>query len=390
MRLSIHMMVLNGASVVERALRPFATIADEVVLVDTGSTDGTPEVVQHLCNSKFPEKFGEQSKLRCYVAALIKPESHSEMYFRDSPSSWARASTWDMEIPGPFTEKPVLADWSRARNMGVCRCQGDYIIKLDADDEVLDPQNILPALKFLDDHPSIDFLYCPYEICEIPGEGASPRPASPALETISMYDRIWRNRSHIRYTQEIHEYLLGKEADPSGRPNWFAVAQGLRFRDWRDSPGTGVRIPHRNFKVFMREYERRVAAKMDLTPSFLLSTIGEVTEANPNFALSLLRMAEERDPKLHLDAGYLHSLGRTYAKNGLDQHALGALKEATKLSPSSASILLDLGFQELRMGLPSWKGHLTGGIVKARIAGGFNVDHRELRKAAKLLDEPGI
>ena len=36
MRLSIHMMVLNGASVVERALRPLATIADEVVVMDQG------------------------------------------------------------------------------------------------------------------------------------------------------------------------------------------------------------------------------------------------------------------------------------------------------------------------------------------------------------------
>jgi hypothetical protein len=317
------------------------------------------------------------------VAALINPEARPELYFRDQSSSWA------MEMPEPFTGQPMLADWATARNMGVSRCQGEYIIKLDADDEVLDPGNILPALKFLDDHPSIDFLYCPYEICESPGESASYHSTSPALETISMYDRIWRNRPHIRYVQEIHEYLLGKGADSCGRPNCFAVAQGLRFRDWRDSPGMGVRIPHRNFKVFMREYERRVAARLTLTPSFLLSTIGEVAEANPNFALSLLRMAKERDPKIHSDAGYLHSLGRTYAKNGLDQHALDALEEATKLSPSSASILLDLGFLKFSMGLPGWRGHLAEGITKARISGGFGVDHRELRKAAKLLDEPG-
>jgi len=384
MRLSIHMMVLNGAKVIERALRPFATIADEVVLVDTGSIDGTPEFVKHLCSTKFPGEFGEKSRLRCQVAALIRPETHPEMYFRDRPSSWA------MEMPEPFTGQPMLADWAAARNMGVCRCQGEYILKLDADDEVLDPGNILPVLKFLDDHPSIDFLYCPYEICDYAGDNTeSYDTKNPALETISMYDRIWRNRPHIRYVQEIHEYLLGKGADSCGRPNWFTVAQGLRFRDWRDSPGMGVRIPRRNFKVFMREYERRVAARLSLTPSFLLSTIGEVTEANPNFALSLLRMAKESDPKLHLDAGYLHSLGRTYAKNGLDQHALDALGEAARLSPSSASILLDLGFQKFNTGLPGWKEHLAEGIAKARITGGFGVDHRELKRAAKLLDKPG-
>ena len=147
MRLSIHMMVLNGAKVIERALRPFATIADEVVVVDTGSTDGTPGFVQHLCDIKFPDEFGEKAKLKCHVAALISPKTSPKLYFRDSPSSW------QMEMPGPFTGQPMLADWATARNMGVSRCQGDYIIKLDADDEILDPTNILPALKFLDDHP---------------------------------------------------------------------------------------------------------------------------------------------------------------------------------------------------------------------------------------------
>ena len=165
------------------------------------------------------------------------------------------------------------------------------------------------------------------------------------------------------------------------------MAQGLRFRDWRDSPGSGVRIPHRNFKVFMREYERRVAARLDLTSSFLLSTIGEATEANPNFALSLLRMAKENDPRLLSDAGYLHSLGRAYAKNCLDQHALDTFEDAAKRAPSSASILLDLGFQKFSMGRPGWGKHLSEGIEKAHLAGGFNVDHRELRKAANLLAE---
>ena len=41
LRLSIHMLALNAASVVERALRSVARSADEINLIDTGSSDGT-------------------------------------------------------------------------------------------------------------------------------------------------------------------------------------------------------------------------------------------------------------------------------------------------------------------------------------------------------------
>ena len=58
MKLSVHMMILNGASVVERALRPLAALDAEVVVVDTGSTDHTPEVVEHLCGETFPGDYG--------------------------------------------------------------------------------------------------------------------------------------------------------------------------------------------------------------------------------------------------------------------------------------------------------------------------------------------
>ena len=383
MRLSIHMMVLNGASVVERALRPLATIADEVVVSDTGSTDGTPEIIQHLCDTKFPDEFGSAAKLKCRMEAVLKPEIYTNLYFKDEPASWK------FDMPGPFTGQLMLGDWAAARNASLFRCQGEYVLKLDADDEILDPGNLLSALQFLEDHPGIDFLYCPYEIlaqdekckCESPGANKTK------LETISMYCRLWRNKPTIRFTQEIHEYLTGLGPGPDGRPNWFIVAQGLRFRDWRDSPGRGVRIPNRNFKVFMREYEKRVRLKMGLPPSFLLSTIGEAAEVSPNFALSLLRMAKEQNPKLATEAGYLHSLGRAYAKNCLDRHALDTLMEASKLAPSSASILLDLGFQRFSMGLPGWKDTLQSALTKAHLAGGFNVDHRELRKAVNLLDE---
>ena len=386
MKLSIHMLILNGSRVVERALRPLATLDAEVVVVDTGSTDGTPEFVQHLCDDVFPSVHGTEARLRCRIAARLTPGSHPELFFTDS------ASSWRTEMPGPFTGRPILRDWAKARNIGLDACRGEYIMKLDADDELIEGAERLPsALQFLDRHPLVDFLMCPYEIME----SFEPNPlygfsAKDHIETITMYDRIWRNRPAIRFTQAIHEWLAGKGFRQDGMPNWFMLAQGLRFRDWRDSPGEGVRMEHRNYKVFMREYERLAAAGADIPPAFLLSTVGEVTEANPSLALSLLRMARERNPGLIKDSSYHLGLGKAYDRSGLDRQALDAFREAVKLDPHSASARLAIGLCLYGSGgdRREWSGHLEAGIAEARARSGFNVDHRELARAEAMIAGP--
>jgi glycosyltransferase involved in cell wall biosynthesis len=305
------------------------------------------------------------------------------------------------DMPGPFTGLPILRDWSIARNIGLDACEGEYILKLDSDDELVEAANLPATLKFLDEHPGIDFLMCPYEIMESltpdPQDGipVSGFPnAKDQIKTITMYDRIWRNRPSIRFAGAIHERLLGKGSRLGAPPNWFMVAQGLRFRDWRDSPGVGVRIAHRNYKAFMREYEvleyqERMEGTGLMSPDFLLSTIGEVTAANPNLALSLLRMARERDPRQKYDFSYHLNLGKAYAASGLDQHALDAFHEAVRLCPQSASAHLGLGFHLFESGSPrgEWIDRLSLGLSKAHDMAMFNVDHGELRRARDLIAE---
>ena len=47
-RLAVNMMVLNGASVLPRCLLPLKGIIGELVVIDTGSTDNTKQVLEDV------------------------------------------------------------------------------------------------------------------------------------------------------------------------------------------------------------------------------------------------------------------------------------------------------------------------------------------------------
>ena len=86
MTLSLCMIVKNEAGNIERCIAPIAPVLDEVIVVDTGSTDNTKEIAERLGAKVF------------------------DFLWRD--------------------------DFSSARNESVRHASGDYIIWLDADDRV--------------------------------------------------------------------------------------------------------------------------------------------------------------------------------------------------------------------------------------------------------------
>lgn len=262
MNLSVHVLVRNGSRVVGRALRSLRGVADEVVLVDSGSTDGTMDVAGSFC---------ELAEI-AFRSVVVTPESHPYLFLLDEPSTWRRL------VPGPFTGLRVLRRFDLARNLGLDLCRGKYVLKLDADDEVLDPAGVVVICRFLDANPTVDFVMCPYEVVGEDGE---------VVERV-LYDRVWRNEPGVRFALPVHEYLLGKR-DVGQSTNWALTTLGAT-RDHQDSTGEGSRVPHRNYKVFLAEYERRLQAGESLDERFLGSTVGEVEEVDPDLALDVRRM----------------------------------------------------------------------------------------------------
>jgi glycosyltransferase involved in cell wall biosynthesis len=258
--LSVHVLAVNAADVVGRAVRSLSGVSSEVVLVDAGSSDGTPEVAEAACREVG-------AAFRC---VSLSPLTHPELFMRDEPSTWRR------EVPGPFTGLHVLRRFDLARNLGLDQCSCSYVAKLDADDEVLDPAGIVKACRFLGANPRVEVVMCPYDVV---GEGGEFPYKS------MLYDRLWRNTPGARFTQAVHEYLCHKRY-VGDLPNWAVTEMG-RTRDHRDSRGVDSRVPRRNYKVFLAEYERREVAGEPMDPRFLLSTIDDVGEVDPGFAAQL-------------------------------------------------------------------------------------------------------
>ena len=145
--LSLCMIVRDEAQNIARCLNSVQGVADEIVIVDTGSTDDTVA----LC-----EAMG--------------------------------ARVW---------QQPWQDDFSRARNAALDRANGEWIFVLDADDEV-DPRDRLKIRPLLDDSSADAYFFVTENWV-----GSLEDPLSIRYAQI----RLFRNRIDFRYEGVIHEII---------------------------------------------------------------------------------------------------------------------------------------------------------------------------------------
>ncbi|WP_051475452.1 glycosyltransferase family 2 protein [Metabacillus halosaccharovorans] len=159
MSISLCIIVKNEERSLERCLRSVLNVVDEFIIVDTGSTDQTLDIVDRL--SGQPE-FGSKIKLFHY--------------------EWC-------------------GDFASARNYAVEHARGDFILQLDAD-EYLHPDDvelIKPSLKKMcKDIRKVYFFYM-----KIINETIDGRLQTTPESIL----RLWSNRSKIRYSRKCHESI---------------------------------------------------------------------------------------------------------------------------------------------------------------------------------------
>ena len=161
--LSACLIVKNEEKNLPRCLRSIRDAVDEVVIVDTGSTDRTVEIAD-----QFGAKVGF-------------------FEWRD--------------------------DFAAARNMSLDLATGDWVFQIDADEELC--RGDIPQLRNIvtrTDIPQVDSVYLllrnlrdlPPEVVE----GASLPDPREWPQSVNHFQRLFRRLPHLRYTGVIHEAVV--------------------------------------------------------------------------------------------------------------------------------------------------------------------------------------
>ncbi len=148
--LSICMIVKNEEDVLHRCLTCAKQIADEIIIVDTGSTDNTKKIASKFTNKIYDFRW-------CY-------------------------------------------DFSKARNFSFSKATKDYIMWLDADDVILqeDIEKVLNLKKELSQNKDIDMIMLKYNMFDEKSNSS----------TLSYYrERIFKRENNYKWISPIHEVI---------------------------------------------------------------------------------------------------------------------------------------------------------------------------------------
>ncbi len=178
MKISLTMIVRDEEAVLERCLKSAAGLFDEIIVADTGSTDKTPEIAR---------SFGAQ----------------------------VHDFKW-------------VDDFSAARNYALSWASGDYVMWLDADDVIENPEDFRRLfLQIGRERPDVVML--PYNV------GFDGERVTLKYER----ERIFRNRAGFLFEGAVHEAVC-----PRGKILRGSAAVSHR----KLGPG----VPGRNLRIYQK------------------------------------------------------------------------------------------------------------------------------------------
>ncbi len=206
-KISACIIAKNEAEAIGRCLRSVNSIVNEIIVVDTGSTDDTVDVARRL-------------------GAKIA-------YFQ-----------WNN-------------DFGAAKNYALKQAKGDWIIFLDADEYILASKvaNVRSFIEKIHDNPMIESVICRMEHTD--GVDGRFIGCNPTV-------RIFRNSRAIRYEGKIHEWIF-----KNGQPTKSVQdnEQSIVIRHTGYSKGRMIEKLKRNTRLLEEELNNGVVR--DLTYHYL-------------------------------------------------------------------------------------------------------------------------
>jgi GT2 family glycosyltransferase len=226
-RLSIMTICKNEEDLISSMLWNVEPIADEFVIVDTGSTDGTLDVVRQFARETIKE---------------VRIIDASKMFERD--------------------EDGMILNYSEAKNFGKSQCRYEWVLNMDCD-EMFAPEEVTGLFGLIDE--DIDaYLVRVCNYLEMP-RGPKPEENTYAMsETI----RLYRNIDELFYAGLVHESL--EEASTararSGKGSIVLCPLVLHHRGYlKDKSKMRAKVD-RYYRINKKQFE--VSGEQDPRPLF--------------------------------------------------------------------------------------------------------------------------
>lgn len=197
-KLTLCMIVKNEERHISRCLSSVQDIADEIVVVDTGSEDQTVQICKSF---------------------------NAQVYTHE----WKN-------------------DFAKARNAGLQHAKGDWILFLDADEE-LDQEtgSILPSLLH-DDLPFLGLL----KIISYTGKQWDENEAFESMQT-----RLFRNHQGISFKGKIHETLDLEEGEDNTA--YFSLPCTIHHYGYLDQEEKWKQKHKRNISILNEEFSQKTS-----------------------------------------------------------------------------------------------------------------------------------
>lgn len=213
-RISACLIVKDEEDNIAQCLASIRPFVDEIICVDTGSSDRTKEVAAQ--NGAAVYQFDHQN--------------HPEAFFVDDESTCSQFGA-----PGPFSGEWALGDFAAARNESFSHATGDYVMWIDADD-VMDGAESLRTVVADMAARGFDIGFLPYNYA--------------TDDKGRVFYRQWRERIFkrgiSRWLNPVHEVLM-----PIGPPGPHARYEQPIYQHRRKADRKG--IAHRNYKILLRQ-----------------------------------------------------------------------------------------------------------------------------------------